>query len=318
MHQYLSDHPQIYMSSLKEPHYFAIDLPGYRTVTQESEYLENFRFVRHETVVGESSVHYLYSSEAIPRIIEYNRSVRLLIMVRNPLQMLQSYHLQMVRSRNEQYDDFNVAWKSSSKRKKGLDIPVLCKDQKVLYYDQVAKYGAMLTRVLKIVPKSQVKVVFFEDLQSDAERVYNSVLNFLDVELDGRNTFQIVNRGKAIRWETLANFTERPPRWAKCPWLRMPERYRPVSRRIKRAIGIRRVGLVPLLRWINQVEPTTQVLSAETKQAIQDEYREDILVLSEMTNRNLDHWLWCGPAASSGPGYTELRVQSEARCQEEY
>lgn len=318
MHQYLSDHPQIYMSPLKEPHYFAVDMPGYRTVTQKSDYLRNFRFVRHEAVVGESSVHYLYSSEAIPRIIEYNRSARLLIMVRNPMQMLQSYHLQMVRSRNEQYDDFNVAWNSCSKRNKGLDIPVLCKDQKTLYYDQVAKYGAMLTRVLKIVPKSQVKVVFFEDLETDAERVYNSVLKFLDVERDGRNTFQVVNRRKAIRWKTLANFTERPPRWAKCAWLRVPERYKPVSRRIKRAIGIQRVGLVPLLRWVNQIEPTTQVLSAETKQAIQDEYREDILVLSEMTKRNLDHWVRCVPAGSSGPGDMELRVQSVPRCQKEY
>lgn len=291
MHQYLSQHPQIYMSRLKEPHYFAVDMPTYRAVTQEQDYLRHFQSVRHEAVVGESSVHYLYSSEAIPRIIEYNSCARLLVMVRQPQQMLQSYHMQMVWSRNEHYDDFDVAWNLCAKRKKGLDIPALCKDEKVLYYDEVAKYGAMLARVLELVPNSQVKVVFFDDLEADPKKAYEEVLKFLAVKSDGRDTFQIVNKRKAIRWKTLAAFTERPPKWAECDWLRVPEKYKPVSRPIKRMLGIRKVGLLPLLRWVNRIEPTAQALSAETKQAIDDEYREDVLLLSEITNRNLDHWL---------------------------
>jgi hypothetical protein len=291
MHQYLSEHPQVYMSRLKEPHYFAFDLPGYRVVTGEGEYLRNFKAVNREVVVGESSVHYLYSSEAIRRIAEFDRNARLLIMVRKPVEMLKSYHLQMIRSRNEDREDFNVAWTLSAKRRRGEDIPRLCKDRKVLYYDQVAKYGTMLSRVLQLIPASQVKVTFFDDFMTRPEDVYRSILAFLGVDHDGRKEFQRINRAKTIRWTALADFTENPPRWASLRRPRVPERYAPLTRRVKKAFGVKKVGVLPFLRWVNQVESSPLPLSAATRQAIREEYRDDIALLSRLTSRNLEHWI---------------------------
>ena len=54
---YLRQHPRIFFSLPKEPHYFATDLPRYRMVTHEPAYLEYFRGAGPQhTAVGEGSV----------------------------------------------------------------------------------------------------------------------------------------------------------------------------------------------------------------------------------------------------------------------
>jgi len=66
---WLSEHPNIFMCPIKEPHYFNTD--GLQRIKTLEQYESLFTDAKPEHVaVGEASTHYLYSKEAVPRILE--------------------------------------------------------------------------------------------------------------------------------------------------------------------------------------------------------------------------------------------------------
>ena len=94
MHYYLKQHPEIFMSPVKEPKYFVAreaqknaNGPGddrmLSNITSSWEdYLDLFSAVEDETVIGESSVLYLDFPDAARRVAEYDPSARIVIMLR--------------------------------------------------------------------------------------------------------------------------------------------------------------------------------------------------------------------------------------------
>ena len=70
LYEYLRAHPRIFMPAVKEPRFFADDMPGLMNrVASLPEYLRLFRGARPEHLaVGEASPQYVYSSTAIGNI----------------------------------------------------------------------------------------------------------------------------------------------------------------------------------------------------------------------------------------------------------
>ena len=60
LHDYLGQHPDIFMSSFKEPNYF---VPGYGYENWD-DYLSLFHGAHHEKAIGESSTGYLYCEQS--------------------------------------------------------------------------------------------------------------------------------------------------------------------------------------------------------------------------------------------------------------
>lgn len=123
MHEYLGQHPDIFMPKVKESHHFATDLlppnrPNsyYRSI---DNYLAIFKGARNEKIVGESSVFYLYSKTAAKNIYEFNKDSKILIMVRNPTEWLESYHSQLVYNGDEDILDLCEALKAEEEQKRG-------------------------------------------------------------------------------------------------------------------------------------------------------------------------------------------------------
>ena len=138
---YLREHPNIFISVPKEPHFFAIDLPGHRR--KFDTYAKYIRLFENadEHVVGEASVHYLYSQKAIENIYEFNSEARLIAMLRKPVEMVYSMHSQALASLNEDVTDFEKAWELEPERSAGRHVPKHCHDVQILYYSQIAKYA---------------------------------------------------------------------------------------------------------------------------------------------------------------------------------
>ena len=102
LHYHLSKHPEIYMSRYKEPHFFGKDLTRLNKIfyTNEKEYLSLFNIVKEEKIIGESSPQYLYSYSAPREIKEFNPESKIIILLRNPINMIYSYHSQLLYSGN--------------------------------------------------------------------------------------------------------------------------------------------------------------------------------------------------------------------------
>jgi len=111
MYHYLRQHDQIFMPDEKEPHYFGEDLKKRpdKFIDNEDEYLNLFKDAKPDQKLGEASTFYLYSKSASREIKEYNPDAKIIIMLRNPIDFLNSLHSQLLFSGNEDEPDFEIA-----------------------------------------------------------------------------------------------------------------------------------------------------------------------------------------------------------------
>ena len=280
--QYLSEHPNVFACEPKEPHYFATDIPGMRTINTEKTYFDLFKDATEQHIaIGDASVFYMYSKDAVGHIKHLDPHAKLIVMLRHPVELVHSMHSQVVYSRDEHETDFEKAWALIPQRKQGEALSKLTRDAKTLMYDEIAKLGEQLERVLNTFPKEQVMVIFFEDFKKDTAGIYKKTLEFLGLPFHAAN-LDPVNQNKKQRLQWLADFTERPPQVLVKPYLQL-----------KKVLGLegKEVGLREPLQKVNVVEVNRETLSTTMQQKIIDTYRTDIQKLATLTGRNLDHWL---------------------------
>src|SRR5262249_53369576 len=105
MYTYLKQHPQIHLSLLKEPLFFATDLTIQPlAVTDEASYLGLFADAGDARRIGEGSVFYLLSKRAAEEIKRFSPRAKIIIMLRNPIDMMHSLHALYLRTGNEDLD----------------------------------------------------------------------------------------------------------------------------------------------------------------------------------------------------------------------
>ena len=123
----LKSHPQVSFSQPKETHYFS-QLNGKTSLENiRTDYLDRFfyHYQPHHCAMGEGSVSYLYSEEAIRTILQYNPQAKFIVMVRNPIEMVYSYHYRLVYILEENQVDFHKAWDLQGVRAQGKHLPPL-------------------------------------------------------------------------------------------------------------------------------------------------------------------------------------------------
>jgi len=307
--RYLAQHPQICFSRPKEPHYFQ-QLDGPVDAKQvEVEYLERcFAHRRPEHLrAGEGSVSYLYSPEAIERILALGPDSRFIVNLRNPFDMIRSYHLRMLYLLEEDQQDLATAWSLQEARARGERIPAHSWDPRLLQYAEAGSLGTWFELLQRRVGAERCLPVVFDDLVADPAAVYARVLGFLGLESDGRTEFPRKQRGQAWRHRWLQEILFRPPRaLARAAGVRLPGEARPAKKAKQSGSPsaaqrlLRRGGRLagPLLkrtrqrlvRW-NRIDVSPEPLSPELRRELQAVFDPEIRKLSELLGRNLGHWL---------------------------
>lgn len=239
---YLSEHPRVFVSTPKEPNYFARhlsipppggELPPYQR--NLSGYLRLFEAADDgHLAVGEASTRYLRSARALREIREFGADARFLVMLRHPVELARSWHAQKLYEGQETEKEFARAWTLQRERADGRSLPRGLQARDALLYERIARIGSQVERLFEILPPSRVKILFLEDLSSDPRRLYESVLAFLDVPSDGRRDFPVVNPRRRIRWPRLQALLRRPPR-ALRPAVRLLRRTAKASETLRQA-----------------------------------------------------------------------------------
>ena len=132
-------------------------------------------------------------------------------MYRNPVEMVHSFHSQLLYVGEENVPDFEQAWRLQARRAQGLDLPPRSRGGFLLQYAELGRFGSQTERVLAHFPPAQVKLILFEDFAADARRVYDEVIAFLGVPHDGRTEFARINENKRARVDWLKHFLRKPP-----------------------------------------------------------------------------------------------------------
>ena len=282
LYKYLSHHPNIFMSRVKEPHFFARDLGTYPRIKRIEDYTDLFRLAGEEHLrVGEASVYYLRSSVAISNIREFNPDARLIAMFRNPVDMVASLHAQLLYWSEETVADFEEAWRLQERRRQGFEIPRRSRGAFLLQYREVGQFGTQAERLLASFPRSQVKLILYDDFAASPQGVYDDVIAFLGLPHDGRSEFPRINENKRARLPWLRNFYRKPP---------LP--LRRAVRRIKQVIGGDAISSVKdKIVSANTAWERREPLSPAFRAELVETFRSEVDLLSRLMGRDLSHWV---------------------------
>ncbi|WP_404363752.1 sulfotransferase family protein [Marinobacter sp.] len=279
MHEYLSQHPDVYACKPKEPHYFIQgDFPKWWKITEE-EYLSLFSSAKKEKILLDSSVWYLYSKNSLRKIYEFNQDAKIIIILRNPVEMVHACHGENYKNRQDDQKTIKDSWELIEDRKKGKYIPSTCRAEQLLYYDEVAGYKVQVECALQHFNRDQVHIILFDDFKSNPSKVFECALNFLDIKTFKEMDFSPVNKSKTIHSSIVGDLTRGHPKLVF-----------DVYRFLKKKIGLNGIGLMKKIRQINEHEKKRDPLPSELGIRIINNYREDIEYIEDLMGRDLSAW----------------------------
>ncbi|MEO1352345.1 MAG: sulfotransferase, partial [Cyanobacteria bacterium J06635_15] len=219
---YLGEHPDIYipetsetlesqLGGKKELHFFGHDL-GFNRPSLE-DYLNYYANANGEQQLGESSVFYLYSQQAAEEIKAFNPDARIIIMLRNPVDMMYSWYSQLLFWGDETLPTFQDALAAEADRKIGKRLPIRADHPiECFYYREIAKYTDQVKRYFELFGRDRVHVIIFDDFKQDTAAVYRDVMQFLECREAYEPDFRVINSNKSIRNKLLQSFLRHPPK----------------------------------------------------------------------------------------------------------
>jgi hypothetical protein len=296
LHRYLGQHPQIFMSPMKEPHFFADEVrkqnfaPQFQKriaqwevsfreylagpvsepftsgpVAHWQDYLKLFQGAGDALAVGESSPCYLWSATAPINIASRIPEARILMVLRDPAERAFAQHLHTL----------SVA-ESAMPFREHVDAALASPGKQIgeLYpFLEFGFYGQQVARYIEVFGRDRIGVFFYEDYLRDAASLLRQMFQFLGVDDEFRPDF------------SERHMETRVPRWFA----------------VKRALqgsgagrlGARSAGprLRRVVRRMLFRERTTMVPDPADRARLVEMYRSDILRLASLLERDLSGWL---------------------------
>ncbi len=267
MIRYLGQHPDVFIPN-KELHFFDNDVHYDKKLT-EKEYLEYFSKAKDEKRVGEKSPSYLRSKRAASEIRRFCPRAKIIIQVRNPVDMLYSWHGHVYRSGYEDIVDFEEALAAEEDRKRGSRIPKHARIPEHLFYSEIPLYTEQINRYVDAFGWNQIHIIVFDDLVNNTPKVYRDVLRFLEVDDQFTPDFKVYNPTKQLK--SL------------------------IVRDLMRDSWVKRVAKVLLpdtaFRLIKQMLTHPRPpMDKHVRKRLQEQFAPEVKRLSKLLGRDLTHW----------------------------
>lgn len=283
LYRYLNEHPEIYMPrEIKETFFFTgkdfkdVNLEsgnyGAAVITLLERYMSLFDEAEKGNfrVIGEACVGYLYyCKETIPKVKKYIPEANIIIILRNPIDRAYSNYMHHVRDGYEKYC-FEDALRLETERKEKKWWWGYCLKEAGLYYSQVKAYWENF---------NCVKIYLYDDLKRDSISLVQDIYKFLGVDPnfvpDVTKKYNISGAQKN-KWLHALLSKQNPLKSAFKPVLKvlMPEE--------------KRRELIEHIKIKNLQKPC---MKPETREYLKNFYREDIMKLQDLIQRDLSGWL---------------------------
>lgn len=284
VYNYLKQHPQVYTSPVKETEFMSCESArnpelltdedklgltkgGRQKIVTIERYEALFEQAGDAIARGEASPNYLFAhQQAVPNIQTYTPNAKLIAILRNPVERAYSDYLmslrQVVGNRKSLAEQVETSGKTSHTLLKGL------------YYEGTRHF-------LDAFGPEQVKIFLFDDLRKDSAGLMRELYKFIGV--DSRfeaNTQQQSQTAEVPKNSTINRL------------LRTKNPLRTGAAKVLRAVVSEdhRQKLRSQLIAANSQGKEKLPLTNKERQLLEDYYREDILQLQTLLNRDLSHW----------------------------
>lgn len=279
MYEYLRAHPHLCLPERKELRYFGSDLDiRDRHALTPDEYLAYFAGCGEARRIGTAYVWYLFSKAAASEIAAFSPDATIVVMLRNPVEMLPALHAEHLSNGNEDISDFTAALDAEADRRAGRRIPQHAHLPQGLLYSEVPRYTEQLERYYRAFGRERVHVILYDDFRDDTEGAYRALLERLGVDPSlGSPSYEVINPRKRVRSERMRHFLARPPD--------LPRR---VIRRLVPATV--RHQLHARATRMNFALAPPAPMPPETQARLEEMFSGEIASLSHLLERDLSAW----------------------------
>tara|TARA_B100000780_G_scaffold161416_1_gene112791 strand:- start:181 stop:1083 length:903 start_codon:yes stop_codon:yes gene_type:complete len=277
LHNYLKQHPDIFMSKQKEPHFLINSDIGedriHKAITVLEDYEDMFKTDSIYKYKGESSVMYLAFPEfSIKNIKKYlDPDVKIIIMLRNPVERAFAGYLHNLRYNPSENLSFEEAFeKSEARYYQERDITP---DTRYLhvgnYYSQVESFMSMFN--------DNVLVIMYEDYVNDIDLCLANVFDFLDIDKISVDTSR---RHMVGGWIFKRKFLRN---------LLIPKNN--FKSLIKSFLPNKKIRKAIKQKIMNMSTVENPSISKDMHKKLTEYYRKDIDNLSKLLNKELNCWI---------------------------
>lgn len=282
LYKYLSRHPQVFVSLVKEPKFFSLtanvfphtgpgdDIVDKTIVRTMEEYLALFENCKDEKYLCEASADYLYFHKTVaPRLKDFNPDAKIIILLRNPVDRAFSAYKHMVRDGREALTFENAIKNENMRRALNYEF--------IWYYIDVGFYYAQVKTYISYFEEN-VKIILYDDLSTHPIRVLNDIAFFLNIKKDvWPSLIDIYNASQVPRFKMVDFF--------------LNDNSKPLKK-ILRPLVLKILGKESTERMVNYLKnKNTLNMKRRTRAYLIDIYKEDILKLQTLIDKDLSAWL---------------------------
>ena len=273
---YLDTHKGVYMTTPKEPKYFSYKYAKYKgdgdlsytkkkAIKTKEEYFKLFEKAISSEVVGEASVDNLfYHNLVIPDIKKILGDPKILIFLRHPVDRAISAYAHLIRDGREKLSFADALTKEKERLENGFEFIWGYKTGS-FYYNQVKNY---------IDNFSNVKVFFFDDLINNPQKTLNQITEFLNIEdIEVQPKLKLNASGKSKN-KLINNLISKDTKLRSLATL---------------IVGKERAVKLKAIIQKKNTEPID--ISIETKKELNNIFKQDIIQLEKLLNKNLSSWI---------------------------
>lgn len=190
LYHYLAPHPDVFMSPTKETNFFALggrpaafrgpgddEFINRHSVHDEGRYRDLFAAGGAARRVGEASPLYLYDEHAPRRIAATLPDVKLVAVLRDPVDRCYASYLHMRREGREPIDDFEEALAAEPDR-------VAAGWEFIWHYQRVSRYAEQVERYRACFEADQFRFFLYDDLVAEPMRFWHDLCAFLGLDPD--------------------------------------------------------------------------------------------------------------------------------------
>ena len=271
LYHYLKKHSDIYFPEFKEPHFFGSDLIRRNGAYNLSldEYYNLFK--TDKKIIGEASTFYIFSKNAAKEIYDFNPKAKIIIMLRDFVDLVYSLHSQFVFSGDEVIEDFNKALDLENDRLNGINIP----DQttvvnKLFYTKNILSLPENINSFINYFEKENIKFIFLDDIQNNPEKVYSETLSFLNIDSNiNISDFKVLNKNKNYKSKFFRNFIKK---------------YSIGLGKLRAKFLNKPLGIVKVIESLNKKEEDRTPMSNDLKNNLINKFSKTNMILKNIIN----------------------------------
>lgn len=177
LYEMLKKHSEIDMSHKKEIHFFDNDLHfAEESGVDYTKYNSKLPDFSKDKIRGEITPIYMYWEPSAQRIKDYNPNIKLIAILRNPIERAYS-HWQMEKSRGKE----NLAFEQALKQEKNRLACTHPQQHRVYSYTDRGFYSKQIERLNQLFSADQVLYIRYEDFLQSPDLVFRNICKFLGV-----------------------------------------------------------------------------------------------------------------------------------------